>query len=234
MLLYKTLNQFYSKKLKPFKRKFLNDIHNNYKMNSTINKSKIFRFKLSDEIMLLITQFAKMHQYDDRHAYKEAWEDWSNIQQDLLEREVSRLEQIGYKGDVLDKMFKAGRYYFREKKQVGLNEVEVGLNEVEVGLNEVGTNEVDANEVDATNKKKRNYIVMNPEVILAMDQHLKNAMKHPDFKPAKDFVQFCEQNLEMLRREITCLKEQDIEGDKIAAKIKKTYKNRYFNLSKCC
>ena len=196
------------------------------KSESTINKNKIFRFKLSDEIMLLITQFAKMHQYDDRHAYKEAWEDWSIVQQDVLEREVLRLEQIGYKGDVLDKMFKAGRYYFREKKQV-----------VEVGANEVGANDTnDTNEVGAkiTDKKKRNYIVMNPEVILAMDQHLNNAMKQPDFKPAKDFVQFCEQNLEMLRREITCLKEQDIEGDQIAAKIKKTYKNRYFNLSKAC
>jgi hypothetical protein len=212
--------------LKPFKRKFLNDINNNYKMNSinksesTINKSKIFRFKLSDEIMLLITQFAKMHQYDDRHAYKEAWEDWSNIQQDVLEREVSRLEQIGYKGDVLDKMFKAGRYYFREKKQI-----------IEVGANEVGANEVGKK---TTDKNKRSYIVMNPKVILAMDQHLKNAMKQADFKPAKDFVRFCEQNLEMLRREITSLKEQDIEGDQIAAKIKKTYKNRYFNLSKAC
>ena len=109
-------------------------------------------------------------------------------------------------------MFKAGRYYFREKKQV-----------VEVSTNEV-----------SNDKKKRKYIVMNPEVILAMDQHLKNAMKQPDFKPAKDFVQFCEQNLEMLRREITSLKEQDIEGDQIAEKIKKTYKNRYFNLTKAC
>ena len=181
-------------------------------MNVTMNKNKIFRFKLSDEIMLLITQFAKMHQYDDRHSYKEAWEDWSTVQQDVLDREVSRLDQIGYKGDVLDKMFKAGRYYFREKKQV-----------VEVSTNEV-----------SNDKKKRKYIVMNPEVILAMDQHLKNAMKQPDFKPAKDFVQFCEQNLEMLRREITTLKEQDIEGDQIAEKIKKTYKNRYFNLTKAC
>ena len=183
------------------------------KSESTMNKSKIFRFKLSDEIMLLITQFAKMHQYDDRHAYKEAWEDWYNVQQDLLEREVSRLEQIGYKGDVLDKMFKAGRYYFREKK----------------------AKTTDKNKVSTEEKvKKRNYIVMNPEVILAMDQHLKNAMKQPDFKPAKDFVQFCEQNLEMLRREIIYLKEQDMEGDQIAAKIKKTYKNRYFNLAKTC
>ncbi len=190
-------------------------------MNVTMNKNKIFRFKLSDEIMLLITQFAKMHQYDDRHSYKEAWEDWYTVQQDVLEREVSRLEQLGYKGDVLDKMFKAGRYYFREKKQV----VEVAR------ANEVGANEVGKK---TTDKKKRKYIVMNPEVILAMDQHLKNAMKQPDFKPAKDFVQFCEQNLEMLRREITSLKEQDIEGDQIAAKIKKTYKNRYFNLTKAC
>ena len=40
------------------------------------NESKIFRFNLSDDIMQRITQFAKIHQYDDRKNYKEAWNTW--------------------------------------------------------------------------------------------------------------------------------------------------------------
>ena len=39
----------------------------------------IFRYKLSDDLMALISQFAKIHQYDDRHSYKDAWEhQWLN------------------------------------------------------------------------------------------------------------------------------------------------------------
>jgi hypothetical protein len=180
---------------------------NSIKATNSIN-NKVFRFNLSEDIMQMITRFAKTHQYDDRHTYKEAWQNWSAMQQEILEREISRLKQLGYKGDVMDKMFKAGRYYFREKK-------------TEQG-----------NTAKETKEEKREYIIMNQDVILAMDKHLNGIMKQPDFKPAKGYTQFCEQHIELLRREISRFKEENVPSDKIAEKIKKTYKNRYFMLSK--
>ena len=87
----------------------------NVNMNMNVTNNKIFRYKLSDNIMELITQFAKIHQYDDRHAYKEAWENYVNEKREIIDREVYRLSELNYKGDVMDKMFKAGRYYFRAK-----------------------------------------------------------------------------------------------------------------------
>ena len=90
----------------------------NMNMNMNVTNNKIFRYKLSDNIMELITQFAKIHQYDDRHAYKEAWENYVNEKREIIDREVYRLSELNYKGDVMDKMFKAGRYYFRSKKGV--------------------------------------------------------------------------------------------------------------------
>lgn len=174
---------------------------------SNSNNSKIFRFKLNDDIMLLITQFAKMHQYDDRHSYKEAWENWTKVQQDFIEREISRLQQLGYKGDVMDKMFKAGRYYFREKTV---------SEEKTVAVKPV---------------KKRDYIVMSQEIIQAMDKHLTSIMKQTDFKPAKGYVEFCEQQINLLRPEILRLTDQNITAEKLAEKLKKSYKNRYFILS---
>ena len=179
---------------------------------TTENSSKIFRFKLSDDIMLLVTQFAKMHQYDDRHSYKDAWQIWIKDQEEFIEREVSRLQLLGYKGDVLDKMFKAGRYYFREKTIVDVKVVN-------------------------KEKKKRDYIVMDSEVIQAMDAHLIGIMKEPNFKPAKGYTQFCEQQIDLLRREIIRLTQNNpdsvgaIDKEKLAEKIKKTYKNRYYMLS---
>lgn len=186
---------------------------NNVNISDSVsnNNSKIFRFKLSDDIMLLITQFAKIHQYDDRHSYKEAWEIWTKVQQDYIERDISRLQQLGYKGDVLDKMFKAGRYYFREKTVSDKKET--------VLVKPVVTT------------KKRDYIVMSQEIIQAMDKHLLTIMKQADFKPAKGYVEFCEQQINLLRPEILRLTDQNITAEKLSEKIKKTYKNRYFILS---
>jgi hypothetical protein len=184
--------------------------------------SKIFRYKLTDDIMALITHFAKIHQLDDRHDYKEAWALWLVEHRDYIEREVVRLNQLGYQGDVEDKMFKAGRYYFREKvalttpKAPTLTTPKVNVNEIKV-------------------KATREYIVMAPHVIQAMDKHLLAIMKNKDFKPALGYTQFCDEQLELLKVEVRRLMGENkcsMDSDKLAAKIKKTYKNRYFILSK--
>ena len=87
-------------------------------MNTNAKQSSnIFRYKLSDDTMILISKFSKLHQYDDRHAYKDAWALWLNENRDFVTREEMRLNNLGFNGDVVDKMFKAGRYYFREKKE---------------------------------------------------------------------------------------------------------------------
>jgi hypothetical protein len=168
------------------------------------NANKIFRYKLSDDIMLNITQFAKIHQFDDRHQYKEAWGNWLTENQDNVEREVVRLQQLEYTGDIIDKMFKAGRYYFREKVTVKKQ----------------------------TEPKKRDYIVMHPEIIQAMDLHLRSLINTNDFKPAKAYNHFCEQHIDLLRKEILRLtsEHKTITGQQMSAKFKKTYKNRYFGL----
>lgn len=162
---------------------------------------KIFRYKLSDEIMTCIAQFAKIHQLDDRHTYKEAWTVWLSENQDQVEREIQRLQQLDYQGDILDKMFKAGRYYFREK---------------------LPKNKREKNPAE---KKKREYIVMEPELIQAMDLHLKRST---NLKPALAYEQFCNEHLALLRKEITRLLNENFPKEKISSKLKKTYKNRYF------
>jgi hypothetical protein len=181
---------------------------------------QIFRYKLSDNIMLLITQFAKMHQYDDRHSYKEAWHEWLNDNSEVIEREISRLEQLGYKGDVNDKMFKAGRYYFREKESLEKNNKNQNTNS--------------CNDDKDDNNAKRTYCVMNPDVIKAMDKHLQSIMTQPNFKPAHGYKQFCEQHMTLLREEIARLVQEELymTAEKMAEKIKKTYKNRYYILAK--
>ena len=140
--------------------------------------AKIFRFKLNDALSAIITQFAKIHQYDDRHTYKDAWHNWLVENRNNVEREVVRLQQLNYKGDVIDKMFKAGRYYFREKVITTTEKKE---------------------------KKQRDYIIMDQLVIHAMDTHLRLIMPLATFKPALAYKQFCEGHVDLLRKEISRL-----------------------------
>lgn len=175
--------------------------------------NKIFRYKLSDSILEHITEFARIHQYDDRHAYKAAWSEWLNKYADITEREVARLVELNYKGDVLDKMFKAGRYYFRDKV--------------------ITTNQESEEDIIKEKKKNtRSYIVMEKNVIQAMDLQLTTIINTPNFKPANGFTLFCQQHTDLLRREITRLtdEQEEVDTEMLANKIKKTYKNRYFTL----
>jgi hypothetical protein len=198
---------------------------------------KIFRFKLSDDVMSFITQFSKIHQFDDRHAYKEAWAIWLSDNQDMVEREIMRLQQLGYTGDIIDKMFKAGRYYFREKVAINKKSDKNKNKNKNKNTDHVSESVVDEDEAENENvTKRRNYIVMNPEIIQAMDQHLKTKMKTTGFKPESAYIHFCDQHVELLRKEIGRLLKENktikISGHQMSAKFKKTYKNRYFILSK--
>ena len=68
----------------------------------------IYRFKLSDDIIEIVTHFAKIHQHDERKQYKESWKKWCDDNENMIYRETTRLSDLGYQGDVISKMYKAG------------------------------------------------------------------------------------------------------------------------------
>ena len=75
----------------------------------------IYRFKFTEEFMVELYNFAKIHQYDHRKDFKEAWKIWLEENAEIVEDEVRRLTNLRYDGDILEKMFKSARYYFRKK-----------------------------------------------------------------------------------------------------------------------
>lgn len=174
---------------------------NNDEIMATLDRA-IYRFKFTEEFMNELHNFAKIHQYDHRKDFKEAWAKWSDENAEIIKNETERLISLGYRDeDNIDtKMFKSARYYFRTKSSV-----------------------------KPEPKQRRQYISVDHELLAAMDRHIINN----DSKPEAAFLQFCKENTDTLRQSVAQICAQGInDPQEIQAKIKKTYKNRYFLLIK--
>ena len=159
----------------------------------------IYRYKFSDAFTEELYKFSKIHQYDHRKDFKEAWENWVDENAEIISQEVKRLIEISYDGDILDKMFKSARYYFRKK----------------------GTEKKEP-------KRRCSYIGTAKELLDAMDNHIHSNISK-EFKPSIGFEEFCKENIELLKEEVNRLISCNIkDSTEIKKKIKKTYKNRYF------
>ncbi len=164
----------------------------------------IFRFKFTEEFMEDLYKFSKIHQYDHRKDFKEAWKIWAEENAEIINNEDERLLRLGYEGDILGKMFKSARYYFRKK-----------------------------NPIKQDPKKRRAYINVTHDLLTAMDTHISKNMSVDDYQPKTGFLSFCMENDVVLRQTVAKIVEQGIKDSQlIQEKLKKTYKNRYFLLTK--
>jgi hypothetical protein len=158
----------------------------------------IFRYKFSESFSQELYEFSKIHQYDDRKTFKESWENWIEENNDVIDYEIERLTKLGYQGDILSKMFKSSRYYFRKKSTEKKEPVQ-----------------------------RRSYVSVSQDLLNSMDEFIS---KSNDTKPSQSFVEYCKTNTPLLQEEVSCLFNKGIKDHiEIRDKIKKTYKNRYFN-----
>ena len=174
---------------------------NDEQCNKVSKLKNYLRFNLSKEIIESVTYFAKVHQFDDRKDYKEAWELWYKSQD--FSDEEKKLRENGWNGNFEDKLFKAGRYYFRRKK------------------------------VDEKKEKveRRTYISVDEIILIEMDKHIRTNMRLKDYTPKQGYGDFCKAYEDIITQEEGRLLEMKIDKDIISEKFKKTYKNRYFILN---
>jgi hypothetical protein len=160
----------------------------------------IYRYKFTDEFVGELYKFSKIHQYDHRKDFKEAWQLWLEDKDAIVSDEVRILSSSGYDGDILDKMFKSARYYFRKKS--------------------TETKEP---------AKRRKYCGLAKDVLDAMDKHIASNITNDDYKPSSGFESFCMINNALLKEEASRLIINGFkDSGEIHEKLKKTYKNRYF------
>lgn len=175
-----------------------NDLH----MDSTF--TRVFRFKFNDDFVKDLYTFSKVHQYDDRDTFKEAWKIWVQENELIVDKEIERLSRLGYEGDIKDKMFKSARYYFRKKTDTKKEPV-----------------------------KRREYINVSKELLDKMDLHISEHIQNAKYTPKDGFILFCDQYTELLKEGISKICQDGVtDATEICNKMKKTYKNRYFMLTK--
>ncbi len=165
-------------------------------------ENTIFRFKFTPDFTSHLLSFAKLHQFDDRVTYKEELTRWVQNNEALIDDESMRMKAQGYNGNIIDKMYKSGRYYFRNKTthQPKLRRKYISI---------------DTDVIEAMD----NHILHNYGTPL-----FKPSISYEQFCMDIEYSKLIDDEYARLIAEN--LTEEDIN-----CKIKKTYKNRYFLFS---
>jgi hypothetical protein len=164
------------------------------------------RHDFGEKFMEELKYFATLHKFDDRKVFKEAWNVWAN--QDSIkmqiDEEVKQLQNDGYKGDVLDKMFKSARYYFRKKQEKTEQEKKEG-------------------------SARKQYVSLCPRFLEQIDIFIVDLLKSEAYSPASAYEEFCKNKKELIITQVDILI-LNMEPDEICIKLKKTFKNRFHTL----
>ena len=193
---------------------------------------QIFRYKFTDEIMQMLTNFAKLHRYDDRQTFKDYWKEWIEINKDAIDIETQRLVDLNYRGKVIDKMYIAARYYFRTKNIV---EKDQEKKDQEKKDQEKKDQEKKDQEKKGQEKKgKRAYISLNHEFLEAIDLHIERNKNNENYSPANGYDDFYNSHIKLFKPEVDriCKEFPYLSSNICTIKFKKAYKNRYFQYTK--
>jgi len=179
------------------------------------------RFKYSDDFTKEMEYFSKIHQYDDRRIFKEEWKKWIEEEpiKKMIEQEMEEIRTNGYKGDIMDKMYKSARYYYRKKNKKEAHQ---------------------KTEEELEIPKNPEYSGLSKQMIKIMDCHIlemiyKNTEKTSSetmiskVRASSAFEDFCENYINEITYEIYKLKEKiELNPKETSLKFKKAYKNRFY------
>lgn len=201
----------------------------NTKMDNNSNESIqlcTLRFNLSKDLTDELMYFSKLHQFDDRKTFKEAWIKWKENENNkiLLDLEINRLHNDGFEGNSEDKIFKSLRYYFKKKVSKETSE-------------------------KIPQKKRKQYESLSEDFLGKIDEHIYNQLQSniisktkttestiliTSVSQANAYYDFCLNHKDIIQNEINLLIQKNSEKKytaiELSNKFKKTYKNRFFNI----
>lgn len=164
--------------------------------------SQIYRYKFSDHFLEELKSFASVHRHDEIPVFREHWDIWVTKNKEEITREEQTLKTNDYAGNILEKMYKSVRYYYKNKS---LEEKKPAERRIYISLKLNVRNDIDEHINGIINKEK-------PAV--AYENYIENIKYQATYLNEK--VRLMQLGLDETDADI---------------KIKKTYKNRYFMLS---
>ena len=170
----------------------------------------IYRFKLSDDIVEELSYFSKLHQFDSRNLFKEAWKLWIEEKKEEIMRETNRLKGLGYKGDVINKLYISSRYYYKKRPSKNSND----------------------DESKKTQKPRNKYVGCTLDMITLMDEFLKQNFHYSPKNGFDNFIEEKKDNSVYVEQIQELENVHNFSKDDIMYKLKKTYKNRYYLYNK--
>ena len=194
-------------------------------LTSTMSETpQIYRHKFTNDINELMQEFSKLHMFDNKDTLIDQFETFWDNNKDLFLREKNRLESENFNKDVKTAIFRSIKYY-HIKKLKKENEGEKTVKE----------------------KEPRDYIKLNKYIIQWIDTYIINSMKQKKIKPSVNFIEIIQNDefKNLIKDEkpkiINKYKKfindtnQTKTDEEIESwwefKIKKTHKNRYFNIT---
>ncbi|MDC1151619.1 hypothetical protein OAS95_03510 [Pelagibacteraceae bacterium] len=199
----------------PTQKDIINETKNQY--NNL--KLQTNRYKFAKEVTDMLSDFAKLHQYDGSKDYKEAWNNWIKEEEvgNKLEDEKSRLIKMGMTDDVMSRLYKSSRYYYRKK----------------------------SNNLNVEPKERKKYVGFPADILRTMDAQIireingsidviENDKIVSRFTPANSFELYLKENPEsvndLLSESSGSAEERRIETTAAVNRLKKTYKNRFYKI----
>jgi hypothetical protein len=184
---------------------------------------KTNRHTYSEEVVEQLSSFAKIHEYDGRKDFKEAWQKWMEEPdiKNMIGSEVARLTANGLSGDILNRMYKSARYYYRKKGCETVTEPTIrkeyeGLpRSVLKTIDDYIYSEINRNILET--EKDGNHIIA--------------------LTAAKSFTTYCKLHYDVISDLLPPMNDEDKvnknmreELKKVTDRLKKTYKNRFYNI----
>ena len=249
--IFHTNNAFYNNNINIIDTLPNNDNISSYDSNDedrvdlTNVKVPVFRFKLSNNVFNTIREFSRIHQHDDRITFKESWETWSDDNKTLIDNETQRLSDIGFGSNMNEKLFRTAKYYFVKKTFNPANNANANATVVDadadladavdvvtvVAVDDVADAEA-VDDVADTNEtiNAKKYITISRNFLNCISGQIEQNIGNNSFTPAKGYAHFIEHFNADINHEIALIKEKtpDISNDDCNIKIKKTYKNKFY------
>jgi hypothetical protein len=183
----------------------------------------IKRFKYSDTMSALLDNFAEIHRHDSRKDFRTFWDEFVKKNCNIFEKEVVILELRGFKSDPYNAMYKSTRFYYR-KFYDGSGKKKNCKKTNKLPYSKFPTELIKL--IDTVIEK---YISMN----------LKQVSTHNymcNITPASCYINFCNDNETDLHIHISeYVRQTQLVGGEISSiiiskKLKKTFKNRFYQI----